>query len=100
MGISTREGDTCKGVRSEVLRRVFHRTEVIESLEENRHVDAHDAAHEDADAEDRAGEIDREAGVCEECIEEDADRLTARGDAKGVEKDDEEKFCGAWETNC
>lgn len=35
----------------------------------------------------------------EECVEENADRLTARRHAEGVEEYDEEEFCGARETD-
>ena len=54
-----------KRIRNQVSGDIAHRREIVDALEETRHVDGEDAGHDLCDGEEDGGYIYSEAGVSE-----------------------------------
>ena len=85
------------GIRSQVSQAPFDRAEMIESLQERRDVQTHDAAHQGGNGQDYRGEVDGEARVRDEGVEDDADAFAAVDNGEAVEGYDEEELGRAGE---
>ncbi len=70
---------------------------MVKRLQETGDIKTQDAAHDGGDAEQHRGEVDGEARVRDEGVEDDADAFAAGDDDEAVEGDDEKEACGALE---
>ena len=68
---------------------------MVESLQKGRDAEGHDAAHDVSDGQHDEGNINREARMIEQRVENDTDALAAIDEAEAVESDDEEERRGA-----
>ena len=85
----TREDHPAEGVRSQIAERVLDGTEMVEGLQEGRHLQRHDATHHGGHGEKHRGDVDGEPRVPEEGVEHDAHALAAVDDGEAVEDQDE-----------
>lgn len=77
----------------------LHGTEMIESLQKARDVEAENTSHKHGYGDKGTGNVDCESGVIEERIKHDANRLAARDYAECVECYYEVEWSCAWETD-